>query len=329
MTDGSIRTVFLGTPEYAVPCLRALAADARFEIELVVTQPDRPSGRGRQLQAPPVKTAAESLGLPVYQPSTLRDVGSRAPLEQASADVFVVAAFGLIFGKESLAIPRYGTINLHASLLPKYRGAAPINAAILEGDAETGVSLMLIELGLDTGPVIDVARVPIDRDDTTESLTIKLANAGAALAVEAIPRFVRGEIEAVPQPEAGASAVRQLEKSDGWIDWNGSAAAIERMVRAMWPWPRAWTQFRGEPIQIHRADVAETTSGDLPGTLRVENKRVLVSTGDRDLILLTVQPAGGKAIPAPVWANGKRVASGERFETEPPSPGATPLIEHL
>jgi methionyl-tRNA formyltransferase len=325
---GPIRTVFFGTPDYAVPCLRALAADPRFEVSLVVTQPDRRAGRGKQLKPPPVKVAAEGLRIPVYQPATLRDAESREPLERANADVFVVAAFGLIFGKKSLAIPRQGTINLHASILPRYRGAAPVTAAILNGDRETGVSLMVVELGLDSGPVIDVARVPIEFDDTTESLTSKLARAGARLAVERIPAFVRGERLAVPQAENGVSTVRQLEKQDGRIDWGASAETIERMVRAMWPWPRAWAGLRGEPVQIHAAVIAPTESGLDPGTILVDKREVRVTTGSGDLRLIAVQPAGGKPISPTVWTTGKRIASGERFDFSPPS-GLPPLIQEL
>jgi methionyl-tRNA formyltransferase len=308
--------------------LQALAADPCFEIPLVVTQPDRPAGRGKQLKPPPVKVAAEALGLPVYQPATLRDAESRESLERANADIFVVAAFGLIFGKKSLAIPRHGAINLHASILPRYRGAAPVTAAILNGDRETGVSLMVVELGLDSGPVIDVTRVPVAPGDTTESLTQKLAWAGAHLAVDAIPAFVRGQLLAVPQPESGISAVRQLEKQDGRIDWGKPAETVERTVRAMWPWPRAWSELRGEMVQIHAAAVAPGTSGREPGTLLVEKRDVRIATGSGDLRLITVQPAGGKPMPAAAWVTGKRLESGERFEPSPPN-SLPPLIQEV
>ncbi|MER3438547.1 MAG: methionyl-tRNA formyltransferase [Chloroflexota bacterium] len=309
MIRKAIRVVFFGTPEYAVPTLVALTEHPWFSVTLVVTQPDRPAGRGHRPQPSPVKVEALRRGLPIYQPATLRRVSDREPLISADADVFVVAAFGLIFGKRTLALPRFGSLNLHASLLPKYRGASPVAAAILAGDQETGVSLMLMDEGLDTGPVVATAAVSIDPADTTESLTGKLAEAGALLAVEAIPRFVTGELPAIPQPEFGASRVRPLTKADGWLRWERPASELERRVRAMWPWPRAWTTVAGEPLQIHRATVLDHGSHP-PGRIAVAKREVWVACGHGALRLDIVQPAGGKPMPGPAWVTGRRFESG-------------------
>ncbi len=311
MSQPSVRVVFFGTPEYAVPTLIALAEDPRFTVVLVVTQPDRPAGRGHGLLPPPVKVEAERRGLRVYQPESLRRHRDREPLIAANADVFVVAAYGLIFGKRTLALPRMGSLNLHASLLPKYRGASPVAAAILQGDRETGVSLMLMDEGLDTGPVVATATIAIDPADTTESLTAKLARVAARLAIEAIPRYVAGELPPVAQAPDGASRVRPLLKADGWMRWTQPAIALERQVRAMWPWPRAWTTTDAGPLQIHRASVVEI-EGEFPspGELNVAKDAVWVACGQGALRLDVVQPAGGKPMPGHVWAAGRRLRSG-------------------
>jgi len=291
-----ISIVYFGTPAYAEPALRKLASDSRFDVRLVVTQPDRPAGRGHRLVSPAVKAVADELRLPVYQPETLRDEASRAPLVATEADVFMVAAYGLIFGRNTLAIPRRGCVNLHASILPAYRGAAPIPAAILNGDAETGVTLMEMEAGLDTGPIVDIARTPIGAEDTTASLTERLGILGGDLAIGSLPSWFAGELSASPQPK-GASAVRKLRKADGGIDWTQPVEAIERHVRAMWPWPRAWTLLDDTMIQIHRAAIDAAARLGV-GEVGVEDRRVVVGTGSGNLVLEAVQLAGGKPISA-------------------------------
>ena len=330
MGEGRIRTVFFGTPAYGVPTLDALAADRRFHVCLVVTQPDRPAGRGRVLQAPSVKEAALRWGLRTYQPATLRDEEARRPLLEAEADVFVVAAYGLVFGRRTLALPRHGCLNLHASLLPRYRGASPVAAAILNGDDQTGVSLMVMDAGLDTGPVVSQRRIPIEPDDTTDSLTRRLGDLAAIVAVDDIPRYLVGELVPWPQEESGASRVRPLVKADGWLDWSASAPDLERRVRAMWPWPRAWTTHEGAPVQVHRARVLRESHGGRPGELSISSKGVAVACGTGSLRLEIVQPAGGKPVPATAWVAGRRLHSGARLgETGAPPPPATPLIEWL
>ena len=313
-----ISIVYFGTPAYAEPALRSLVGDAQFDVRLVVTQPDRPAGRGRRLTSPAVKTVADELGLPVYQPETLRDEISRAPLVEADADVFVVAAFGLIFGGKTLATPRRGCLNLHASVLPAYRGAAPIPSAILNGDTETGVTLMEMEAGLDTGPIVAVARTSIAADDTTESLTRRLGDIGGRLVTEALPGWMSGARRSEPQP-GGASVVRMLSKADGGIDWDEPAVAIERRVRAMWPWPRAWTVLDGTVTQIHRATNVDSPDMPLdPGVIRIDGGRVSVGTGSGHLVLEVIQLPGGKPISAAAAIASRRLRDGQRFTSAPP-----------
>ena len=294
----TLKIVYFGTPDYAVPALEALAEDTRFDVVLVVTQPDRPAGRGHKLTPPPVKIAAERLGMPVYQPLSLRTKVAREPLAAAGADLFVVAAFGLIFGEKTLSIPRLGCVNLHASLLPSYRGASPISAAILSGDAETGVTLMVMERGLDSGPLIAKGAIPIRPDATTESLTHELANVGAELVKEHLCAFAAGELTPIPQPASGVTLVRPLTKADGWIDWSESAEQIERQIRAMWPWPRAWTDLNGANVQIHAASVAEGASraDGRVGTIEVVDGKPVAVCGEGTLRLDRVQFPGKSAI---------------------------------
>ena len=312
-----ISIVYFGTPAYAEPALRSLAGDTRFDVRLVVTQPDRPAGRGRRLTSPTVKIVADELGLPVYQPETLRDELSRVPLVEADADVFVVAAYGIIFGRKTLATPRRGCLNLHASILPAYRGAAPIPAAILNGDAETGVTLMEMEAGLDTGPIVAIARTPIAADDTTESLTRRLGDLGGRLVTDALPGWIGGERSSEPQRD-GASAVRMLSKADGGIDWAESAVAIERRVRAMWPWPRAWTILDETVAQIHWATTVETPEPQLDqGLVRIDGGRVEVGTGLGHLVLGSIQLPGGRPITAAAAVAAGQLRDGQRLTSAP------------
>jgi methionyl-tRNA formyltransferase len=293
-----LRVVFFGTPEFAVPALEALAASSEMEVVLVVTQGAN--------AASPVERAALRLGLPVYKPATLRDPASRAPLLAAGADLFVVAAFGLIFSKRTLAIPRLGAVNIHPSLLPRYRGATPLPAAIMDGVGESGVSLMVMDEGIDTGALISQQREAIMHEDTAASLGARLARIGAAQAARDIPRWAREDINA--QPQAGpASLTRTLSKADGWIDWTHGTLAIERQVRAMWPWPRAWTTVDGSTLQIHVSSVADITAADLaPGTVIPIRQRLIVACGDGALELITVEPAARRAMSAAAYLNGRR-----------------------
>jgi methionyl-tRNA formyltransferase len=288
----------MGTPDYACPPLETLARAAGVEVALVVTQPDRSAGRGRKLLAPPVKVAAEQLGLPVYQAATLKTAELRQPIVDARPDLIVVAAFGLILGRSILELPSLGCINLHASLLPRYRGAAPISAAILRGDPTTGVTLMGMERGLDTGPIHATMDVDIHQFDTTESLTDRLAIVAADLLAEHMEELLDGSSSSTPQPP-GATLTRPLVKADGWIDWTASAEQIEHHVRAMWPWPRAWTTLpSGEPFQIHAASIepSDPNSNDDPGTMRTMRGNLLIQCGGGTLMIQRGQLPGGKPL---------------------------------
>ncbi|MBA3450973.1 MAG: methionyl-tRNA formyltransferase [Chloroflexia bacterium] len=313
-----MRVVFFGSPDFAVPALQALHADPVFEVVLVVTQ----AARG----VSPVELAATSLGLPIYKPETLRNPTSREPLIATMADLFVVAAFGLIFRPSTLAIPRLGSINVHPSLLPRYRGASPILAAIHEGDQETGVSLMVMDVGIDTGAVVSTSKVTVASDDTTASLGERLARMGAEQAVRDIPRWIDGELVARSQKNSGASLTRPLMKSDGWIDWQRSAIEIERHIRAMWPWPRAWTTVDEALIQVHEAQVvADEPAGTPHGTVIAHQKRLLIATGRGVLELLTVEPAGRRTMPARAYLNGRR-APMLQLGTSGAPPSQPPLV---
>ncbi len=316
-----MRVVFFGSPEFAVPTLQSLAASARFEVALVVTQ----AAKGTS----PVEAAAADLGLPVYKPATLRDGASREPLIAAEPDLFVVAAFGLIFRQRTLDIPRLGSVNVHPSLLPKYRGASPIVAAIAGGDRETGVALMVMDKGIDTGAVISRERALIADDDTSESLGGRLARIGAEMAVRDISRWANGELVASPQRGSQASLTRTLTKADGWIDWTRPAAEIERQIRAMWPWPRAWTTIHGSLIQIHGAKVVAVENGEHePGAVMSARRRLVVACGEDALEIETVEPAGRRTMAASAFLNGVRtpmVRLGDAGAPEPVPPLVVPV----
>ena len=303
-----MRIVFFGTPDFAVPSLRRIAADPSVEILLVVTQPDRPAGRGRALQRSPIGRAADELGLPVYQPPSLRDPSARAPLD-LHADLFVVAAFGLIFGPKTLVLPRLGCLNVHASLLPRFRGASPIAAAILAGDSIAGVTLMRMDSGLDTGPMVATSRAESVRgDDTAESLTGRLAPLGVELLSALLADPEARIAAAVPQPERGATLTRPLTKADGWVEWHRPAGELERHVRAMWPWPRAWTTLDGLPVQVHRVSLDCESAGSGPGRVLAAGSSVSVACGEGALRLDIVQPAGGRPMTGSAFVAGRAVS---------------------
>jgi methionyl-tRNA formyltransferase len=272
-----------------------------------------------------VKLAAEELGLSVYQPATLKSEQDREPLIATDADLFVVAAYGLIFGRKTLEIPRFDCVNLHASLLPKYRGASPVAAAIAAGDEETGVSLMKMEAGLDTGPVIAKSSIKIAPNDTSQTLTARLGELGGELARDQLVRYASGELEAESQHSYGASEVRPLTKADGWLDWTWPASKLEHWVRAMWPWPRAWTTIEGQPVQVHETSVAAFTTSERPGTVVAADKALAVQTGEGVLFLKLVQLASGKAIGGRVVGATGRIPIGAVLG-EAGAPGPQPPI---
>jgi methionyl-tRNA formyltransferase len=327
-----VRVVYFGTPDFAVPALESLAADDRFDVRLVVSQPDRPAGRGRVVGSSPVAVAARGLGVPLYQPTTLRSAEDRAPLVATEADVFVVAAFGLIFGRATLAIPRVGCVNLHASLLPRYRGASPILAAILSGKTMTGVTMMEMDAGLDTGGVIAEIEEAILADDTTDSLSLRLAQSAATLVGDELPHYIAGRRAARPQPARGASLTRLISKADGWLQWTRSATDLERQVRAMWSWPRAWTTVGDDQLQVHRARVVpEPVGTSEPGTLVGQEPTPVVVCGTNALSLEVVQLAGRKPSEGSAFVRGLRFGGGlvlgERGAPEVAAPLVVPIPE--
>jgi len=312
-----MRVIFAGTPEFAVATLAAMHA-ADHDLVLVLTQPDRPAGRGLSSAASPVKQAAERLGLPVAQPQTLKDPGIQAVLRGAAPDVMVVAAYGLILPQAVLDIPRYGAINVHASLLPRWRGAAPIPRAILAGDARTGISIMQMDAGLDTGPVLLTSESTIGPRDTAGSVHDRLAALGAALAVKALDLIGRGAAAATPQPSSGATYAAKLAKSETRIDWARPAVDIDRQIRAFDPTPGAAARIRATDIKVWRAVPADRTGADrapAPGTLlAVDSAGITVACGEGAITLLALQRAGGKRLAVAEFLRGFPIVVGDRFE---------------
>jgi methionyl-tRNA formyltransferase len=323
------RIIFMGTPDFAVPALSALitaslpplkegvGGDREYEVVTVVTQPDRPSGRGKQLTPSPVKVVAQSAGLNVLQPETLKDEATVAELAALRPDLIVVAAFGQILRKNVLALPPYGCINIHASLLPRWRGAAPVAAAIRAGDTETGITLMLMDEGLDTGPMIARRAIPILPHHTGGTLTAKLAELGAALLLETLPAWLAGETKPQPQDNNLATLAPRLKKEEGAINWTQSASEIERQVRAFDPWPGTFTQGPRGQFKILAVEVAPDISASPsqaePGTVFKHNGDVYVTTGQGSIRLVTVQPAGKKEMGAVAMLNGQPELWGARL----------------
>jgi methionyl-tRNA formyltransferase len=312
-----VRIVFLGTPDFAAIPLRALAADGRYELVGVVTQPDRPAGRGQALREAPVKRAARELGLavPVLQPETLKDPAVVAQVAALRPDVGVVAAYGEILRQDVLAIPPHGYVNLHPSLLPRHRGPMPVAGAILAGDTETGVTVMQLVAKMDAGPIIAQERVPLAPDARTGPLTIELFERGAALLAATLAPYCAGELVPQAQDESQATYTRRLTRADGQIDWTLPAEQIERMTRAYDPWPGAFTTFRGQPLKIIAARPEPGWRGtEPPGTLLDGPAGLRVATGAGALELLVVQPAGRRALAAADWRRGLRPdPAGERL----------------
>lgn len=309
-----IKTIFLGSPAFAVPSLRALSADPRFDLVQVVTQPDRPAGRGRRLRVPPVKAAAEELGLPVWQPESLRSDEAVATLAALGADLYVVVAYGEILTRRVLALPAHGCLNVHPSLLPRYRGSAPVQAAILNGDAETGVSIIKLVRRLDAGPIVAQERLPLDGTERAGELSERLADLAAEMLPDVAADWVAGRIEAVPQDEDEATFTREIRKADGKIDWAAPAAEIERLVRAMDPWPGAWTTVAGRRLSVLACDISQIATNNPPGTITGSSDGVLVATGEGTVRLLRVQPEGRRPMDAEDWYRGARLEPGARFD---------------
>ncbi|HTI96483.1 MAG TPA: methionyl-tRNA formyltransferase [Rudaea sp.] len=300
-----LRLVFAGTPEFAVPHLRACLAE-NVEIAAVYTQPDRPAGRGRALAASPVKQAALAAGLVVEQPESLKLPDAKARLRELNPDLLVVVAYGLILPRAVLAIPRLCCWNVHASLLPRWRGAAPIQRAILAGDTQTGVCLMRMAAGLDTGPVMLRREIDIAADDTGGSLHDKLAALGAQALGEGLRRTQAGEtLTAQPQPEAGVTYAHKLEKSEARLDWNESAIALERKVRAFDPWPVAEADLAGERVRVWGAQAMPGSSASPGAVIAATKHGIDVACGEGALRVIRLQRAGGRVVTAADYLNAR------------------------
>jgi len=318
-----VNIVFMGTPEFAVPSLQALLAEG-YRVAAVVTQPDRPKGRKRVLTPPPVKVEAERHGIPVLQPEKLRHPDAVEALRQLAPDLIVTAAYGQILPKAVLELPKFGCINIHASLLPKYRGGAPIHYAVMRGEAVTGVTIMYMAEGLDTGDMLSKVEVPIGDDDTTGSMFVKLSAAGAELLQRTLPELLAGRLEAVPQNEAEAVYSPNIRREDELIDWSAPALAIFNQVRGLNPFPGAYTLWNGEVFKVWAcakpqvadgtASVASGAGAARPGTvLQGGASGIEVMTGAGTIWLTRVQPAGKKALDAAELARGKTLAVGTMF----------------
>ncbi len=332
---GPLRIVFFGTPEFAVPTLNALLS-SRHVVAGVVTQPDRPRGRGQRPQPSPVKELAVAHSLPLLQPERLRDDGFLSALKALAADLGVVAAYGKILTDAVLEVPRIGLINVHASLLPKYRGAAPIHRAVMAGETVTGVTIMRVVKALDAGPMLATASRPIGAEDTSQDVERDLAQLGAAALVKVADRLIAGDVAGTPQDESAASYARKLEKADGVIDWSAPAAVIHNQIRGLHPWPHAFADLDGvrclllesrvEGATVVRdfsranagaTEVAPYRRGE-PGTIvEAHGDSLRVQTGDGILRILRLQMEGRRALGAREFLAGRRLAAGAKFSRSP------------
>lgn len=306
-----MKIIFMGTPEFSVGTLEALI-EAGHEVVLAVTQPDKPKGRGKEVQFPPVKEAALAHGIPVFQPNRVRNPECIEELKKYQADVMVVIAFGQILPKEILEMTTYGCINVHASLLPKYRGAAPIQWAVINGEKVSGVTTMQMDEGLDTGDMIKKTEIVLDDKETGGSLHDKLATAGAALCVETLKAVEEGTATFTKQGESPTAYARMLDKKLGNVDWTTTAVEIERLIRGLNPWPSAYTMWNGKVMKLWEAEVLEENSDLAPGTIaRVDKEAFYVQTGDGMLKVCALQIPGKKRMQADAFLRGYQVKDGE------------------
>ncbi len=310
------RLVFMGSPQFAVPSLEALARE--YDIAAVFTQPDKPAGRGKVLTAVPVKTWADAHHLPVYQPRSFRkEPEAVAALRALNPDLIVVAAYGLILPQSVLDIPARGCVNVHGSLLPRHRGAAPIASAILAGDDVTGITIMLMDAGMDTGPMLAAASEPIRSDDTTASLSERLSQLGARLLIETLPKYLNGDLAPQPQPEDGVTYSPKINKADARLDWTLPAIEIDRRVRAYVPWPGAFAWWNGQMIKVWKTGIREqaaTIDGQAAGTVvQLADGAVGVVTGQGLIVLEEIQLAGRKAMSARDFVRGQPAFIGARL----------------
>ena len=309
-----MRVIFAGTPDFAASALAALI-EAGHEILVVLTQPDRPKGRGMKLTPSPVKTLALQHNLPVWQPENLKDTAVQQQLRDLQADVMVVAAYGLLLPAAVLSIPEYGCLNIHASLLPRWRGAAPIQRAIEAGDVESGVCIMQMDVGLDTGDVLLSRNTPITDDTTAAQLHDALAVIGAEAIVEALAKLP--ELIAVPQPEAGVTYAQKLSKADAEIDWALGAKQIHNKIRALNPVPGAWSSLNGQVIKVWASSVVEMSSTVVEGSIVVADKQgIAVQTGEGVVLITELQASGSKRMAAAAFVAGHADLLGQKFERQ-------------
>ena len=304
-----MKLIFAGTPEFAAQALQAIV-DAGHEVALVLSQPDRPAGRGMTLQASPVKKLALEKGIEVFQPLSLKDAAAQAKIAAVGAEVMVVAAYGLILPQVVLDMPRFGCLNIHASLLPRWRGAAPIQRALLAGDAASGVCIMQMEAGLDTGPVLLRGAFPIAPDDTSVTLHDRLAALGAQLIVAALGKL---PLPAESQPTEGVTYAHKIEKAEALIDWTKRAAELDRHLRAFNPFPGAQAVFAGQTVKLWRATPVEA-SGEIGQILAVDRSTIVVACGEGALAISELQKAGGKRLPVQQFLAGHPLKVGDRFD---------------
>lgn len=312
-----MRIIFMGTPDFSVPTLEALVASGH-EVVAVVTQPDKPKGRGKEIHMSPVKECALQHNIPVYQPVRARDEAFVEEMRALNPDAMVVIAFGQILPKSLLDLPKYGCVNIHASLLPKYRGAAPIQWAVIDGEKESGVTIMQMDEGLDTGDMLAKAIVPLDGKETGGSLFDKLSEAGGRLCVETLAKLEKGEITPEKQGESPTAYASMLDKKMGNIDWNKSAVVIERLVRGLNPWPSAYTHLDGKTLKIWACDVLpqSASKGESGEILEVTKDAIHVQTGDGILVLREIQLAGKARMDAGAFLRGYKVVPGTVLSAE-------------
>ena len=312
MSQSQVKLVYMGSPDFALPSLEALVASSRFRPALVVTQPDRERGRGKRVSPTPVKARALEMGLPVAEMSKATYVGTVARIESLRPDIVAVVAFGIILREDLIELPRYGCINLHASLLPKYRGVSPIQAAILAGDRQTGCTTMRIALGVDTGDMLLQEAVDIEPDDTAGTLSERLSRQGAGLLVRTLDGLVAGTVTATPQDESASSYAPKITKSHGKIDWALDAGAVERHIRAMSPWPSAYTFSGGGRLIVERAAVAGGADA-APGTV-VSLDPLVVACGRGRLEIVKIKPEGRKSMTPQAFLSGHPLSAGDALE---------------
>lgn len=309
-----MRIIFMGTPDFSVPTLESLIA-SRHEIIAVVTQPDKPKGRGKEVQMTPVKETALQHGIPVYQPVRAREASFVEEMRSLAPDVMVVIAFGQILSKELLEVPGLGCVNIHASLLPKYRGAAPIQWAVINGDQETGITTMMMDVGMDTGDMLEKLVIPLDEKETGGSLFDRMSLLGGDLILSTLDKLEDGTLVRIPQNHEEATHVKKIEKSMGDIDWTMEAAAIERLIRGLNPWPSAYTRWNGRMLKIWEADVeADGQAGEAGEVLAAAGSDLRVQTGSGILNIRSLQPEGKKRMDTAAFLRGYPVKAGERFE---------------